>query len=77
MLGAGARVALGEMQLQAKAFAAAEQSFRADLVRHPNSGWALQGLVKAMQAQGRDAAPERAALQRAWPVADATLLASR
>lgn len=77
MLAAGARVALGDMQLRAKAYAAAEQSYRADLARHPNSGWALQGLVKALQAQGHDATAERAALQRAWPVADGALLASR
>lgn len=77
MLAAGARVALGDMQMRAKAYAAAEQSYRADLARHPASGWALQGLVRALQAQGRDAAAERAALQRAWPVADGALLATR
>jgi len=77
MLAAGARVALGDMQLRAKAYAAAEQSYRADLARHPNSGWALQGLARALQAQGRDAAAERAALRRAWPLADGALLASR
>jgi len=77
MLGAGARVALGEMQLRAKAWAAAEQSFRADLAEHPLSGWAQHGLARALQAQGRpaEAASQMAALAQSWPAADALLRA--
>ncbi len=42
---------LGAAQLQAGDAAAAERSFRAALMRHPNSGWAYFGLAQAMRAQ--------------------------
>ncbi len=76
MLGAGNRIALGDMQLQAKRWADAELSFRTDLAEHPGSGWALRGLTRALQAQGRmaEVAPVQVALAQAWRVADAGLL---
>ena len=79
LLAAGTRLTLGDMQLQAKAWVAAEQSFRADLKQHPNSGWALRGLAQALKGQGREAeaATQRAALDKSWAVADARLRASR
>jgi len=43
------------MQLQARRYAAAEQSFRAHLVKYPGNGWALQGLQQALAAQGKQA----------------------
>lgn len=76
LLAAGARIALGDMQLRARQWAAAEQSFRADLTLHPHSGWALRGLAQALQAQGRvaEALATKAELRQAWPAADAALL---
>lgn len=75
MLAAGARLALGDMQLRAQHWAAAEQSFRTDLAEHPASGWALRGLGRALRAQGRraEAEAQQALLAQAWRVADAGL----
>jgi hypothetical protein len=77
VLGAPARLALGDLQLKARRFAEAEATFRDDLARHPRSGWALRGLARAVQAQGREA--EAGALkrdaEREWPAADRALLA--
>ena len=77
LLAAGTRLALGDMQPQAKAWTAAEQTFRADLKQHPHSGWALRGLAQALKGQGKgdtaDAATQRAALDKSWAVADVSL----
>ena len=75
MLAAGARLALAQMQARAGQHAVAEKTYREDLVQWPASGWALQGLANALQAQARsaDASRERAALATAWPLADAAL----
>ena len=71
----GTRIALGDLQLRAKHFAEAEQTFRADLAVHPHSGWALRGLTQALQGQGRDAeaAGLRPELEQAWRLSDAAL----
>ncbi len=73
MLAAASRQTLGEMQLRAGRFAAAEASFRADLLARPGSGWALRGLTQALKAQGRDAASPQAEWDRAWALADPAL----
>ena len=79
MLGAGARVALGELQLRAGRAADAEKTFREDLVAQPGSGWALSGLSRSLTAQGRaaEAQPLTAQLAQAWSAADAALTARR
>ena len=79
MLAAGARLALGDLQLRAGKAAAAEKTFRDDLLAHPGSGWAIAGLERALLAQGRaaDAAPVSAQLKTVWSAADAPLLARR
>lgn len=74
-LASGPRLRLGDMQLQARRHAAAEQSFRAHLAEHPGNGWALQGLRQALAAQGKQAeaqATERE-LERNWKQADSGL----
>ena len=75
MLAGGPRQRLGLMQMKARQYAAAEQSYRADLALHPHSGWALQGLGKALAAQGKQAEAQAVAseLARSWPLADASL----
>ena len=79
MLAAGERLALGEMQLRAGRAKQAEQTFRDDLAALPDSGWALDGLARALNAQGK--AAEAKALQpqldRAWALADPGLRAGR
>jgi tetratricopeptide (TPR) repeat protein len=71
-LASGPRQRLGELQLRAKRYTAAEQTFREDLVARPNSGWALNGLQKALLAQGKQAEANAvlAELDRNWAQAD-------
>jgi tetratricopeptide (TPR) repeat protein len=78
MLGAGMRLALGEMQLRAGRQAQAEQTFRDDLAIQPGSGWALDGLARSLKAQGRlvDAQALDAPLAAAWSAADPALRAA-
>ncbi|MBI3347666.1 MAG: hypothetical protein HY020_10705, partial [Burkholderiales bacterium] len=76
MLAAGSRLALGDMQLKAARWAQAEQSFRADLGEHPTSGWALRGLLQALQAQRRppaELAVVKTQLAASFALADAAL----
>lgn len=75
MLASGPRLRLGSMQLRAKRFAQAEQVFRTDLALHPKSGWALQGLGKALAAQNKQAEAKNAERDMAasWVLADAQL----
>ncbi|HEX6640475.1 MAG TPA: hypothetical protein VF215_05150, partial [Thermoanaerobaculia bacterium] len=69
---------LGAALLREGRFADAERAYREDLHRFPENGWALRGLVSALEGQGRhdDAAEARAALAQAWSSADITLPAS-
>ena len=56
----------------------AEAVYREDLKRHPHNGWALFGLWKSLQAQGK-AGPAKAVkkeLDAAWAKADVKLTAS-
>ena len=75
MLAAGDRLALGDMQLRAGRAAQAEQTFRDDLVAQPGSGWALDGLARALKAQGKTAELQTVQLRlaQAWALADANL----
>jgi hypothetical protein len=79
MLAAGARVALGDLQLRAGRAAQAEATYREDLAALPGSGWALNGLSRALQAQGKTAEADRLKpqLEAAWALADAGLKATR
>jgi len=75
MLGAGARLVLGEMQLRAGRNRQAEQTYREDLAAQSGSGWALHGLARALQAQGKvsDAQVLQTPLASAWASADSEL----
>jgi Flp pilus assembly protein TadD len=79
MLAAGARVALGELQLRAGQAADAEKTFREDLALMPANGWALNGLSQALRAQGKPAEAEalKPQLDLAWAQADGALKAAR
>jgi tetratricopeptide (TPR) repeat protein len=56
----------------------AEAVYRKDLELHPNNGWALYGLVKALKDQNKDsdASQVEKRFQQAWSRADVTLTAS-
>ncbi len=79
MLAAGARVALGDLQLRAGQPAQAEKTFREDLALMPANGWALNGLSQALRAQGKPAQADalKPQLELAWAQADGTLKAQR
>ena len=73
------RQILGAVQLESGDAAAAEATFRADLVDHPHNGWALFGLAQALEAQGKngEAAEVRRRFDEAWQRADVWLQSSR
>jgi tetratricopeptide (TPR) repeat protein len=68
-----ARHVLGRILLKAGRSREAEATYRQDLQRNPENGWALLGLAQALEAQG-DRHPEavavRARFERAWSSAD-------
>jgi tetratricopeptide (TPR) repeat protein len=57
---------LGAVLLSAGRAADAETVFRSELVRFPNDPRLEFGLAEALAAQGKDAAAERAAVDREW-----------
>ena len=67
---------LGAVLLHAGKAAEAEAVYREDLKRQPGNGWALQGLVRALEAQGKNAAPVKAQFTQAWKHADTPVTAS-
>ena len=77
MLASGPRQRLGSMQLRAKRFKEAEQSFLTDLALHPKNGWALSGLEKSLLAQGKetDAQKARRELATSWAAAETSVRA--
>lgn len=72
MLATGPRQRLGGMQLKAQRYADAERTFREALALHPGSGWALNGLQKALAGQGKGAEAQavQVTLASNWPLAD-------
>jgi hypothetical protein len=75
LLAAGAALSLADMQLALGRAAAAEATYRDELKVRPDSGWALQGLARALTAQGKsaEATSLRERVERAWAQADAGL----
>ena len=66
------RLSLGAVLLDAGRAAAAEAVYREDLAHNRANGWALTGLQRALEAQGKTAEAARihAQLRRAWATAD-------
>ena len=73
-----ARHPLGALLLEQGRVDEAAEVYRADLVRHPENGWALFGLEECLRRQGRaqEAAGMRTRFQKAWSRADIELRAS-
>jgi tetratricopeptide (TPR) repeat protein len=67
---APSREALGGAYLQTAKFALAESTFNDDLTRHPGSGRALYGLMRALKGQGKPYAAVEAQFKTAWQYAD-------
>lgn len=73
------RHVLGAVQLEAGQVAEAERTYREDLADHPQNGWALFGLERALRIQGKhaDADATAAEFKKAWARADVWLTGSR
>ena len=63
---------LGAVLLLADRPSEAEAVYHADLLRHPDNGWALTGLIQSLQAQQKDdqAAVAEERFKKAWAHAD-------
>jgi tetratricopeptide (TPR) repeat protein len=72
------RHSLGAVLLKAGRAKEAEAVYREDLRRHPENGWSLVGLSKALAGQGRakEAAVVDERFRKAWSEADVKLTAS-
>jgi len=68
LLGASGQLAMGHIQSRAGRWSDAEATFRQELAARPASGWALRGLVRALEAQGKasEAARYRVEFDRSW-----------
>ncbi len=73
------RHALGAVLLEAGRAREAETVYWEDLRRNRENGWALYGLVKALEAQGKteQAAVAKERFEKAWSRADVKLVSSR
>lgn len=71
------RHSLGKALLAAGQPEQAEAVYRRDLEVYPHNGWAMFGLVQALEAQGKDAAEAKTMFEHAWSLADVELTASR
>jgi tetratricopeptide (TPR) repeat protein len=70
---------LGAVLLLADRPSEAEAVYHADLLRHPDNGWALTGLIQSLQAQQKDdqAAVAEDRFKKAWAHADFIPIDSR
>mgnify|MGYP000025215705 CR=1 FL=1 len=71
------RDALGSALNEQKRFSEAEAVFRQDLDAQPLNGWALRGLINALQGQGKDSKKEEEQFKEAWKYADFEIIDSR
>ena len=73
------RQALGAVLLDAGRPAEAESIYWQDLVKNPENGWALFGLMQSLRAQGEDEQAEivERRFRKAWNEADIELTSSR
>ncbi|MBT8077751.1 MAG: tetratricopeptide repeat protein [Gammaproteobacteria bacterium] len=71
------RHTLGKAMLTAGDAAGAEAVYRRDLELYPRNGWAMFGLIQALEAQEKDASAIQSMFDTTWQQADVTLTASR
>ena len=73
------RHSLGTVLLESDRAAEAERVYREDLTRHRNNGWALFGLAKSLESQGKveAAAKVHEQFQQVWGKSGISLTASR
>lgn len=70
---------LGAVLLESGNALEAEKVFREDLQRHRNNGWALIGLARSLEMQGKSTAAQQTRVQfdKAWGKADIKIEAAR
>ena len=68
---------LGAALLEAQLYKEAEETYLAELDDHPRNGWSYFGLLKALKAQGKDAAEIQQEFDKSWERADHLIRASR
>ena len=68
---------LGAALLEAERFAEAEKVYQTELEDHPKNGWSYFGLIKALEAQGKDASDVKKKFDESWERADHWIRASR
>ena len=73
----GARHWLGAALLEAGSYADAERVYREELEDHPNNGWSLLGLQRALQQQGKASTDVDAEFEKSWARSDTWMAASR
>lgn len=71
------RLTLGKALLESGQAAEAEQVYRQSLINYPKNGWAIYGLMQALEVQGVDSSNVQKAFELAWQRADITLTSSR
>ena len=71
------RHTLGKAMLEAGDAAGAEEVYRRDLDLYPRNGWAMFGLLEALNAQGKDSSEIQQQFDNVWRQADVTLTSSR
>lgn len=68
---------LGALLMDMEDFAEAEKVYRMELEDHPNNGWSLFGLMKALEAQGKDIKEVKKEFENRWSRSDIWLKSSR
>ena len=72
-----ARHWLGTALLEANRYEEAERVYREELADHPNNGWSLFGLMKALGAQGKSVVDAKRDFDASWARSEMWIRASR
>jgi len=68
---------LGATLMEAERYEEAEEVYKTELVDHPKNGWSYFGLIKALEAQEKDASEIQEKFDKSWERADHWIRASR
>lgn len=68
---------LGALQMEMKQYTAAEKTYQEEMKDHPNNGWSLYGLRKALKAQEKTYDEVEADFLQSWARSDTRITSSR
>ena len=71
------RLSLGKAYLLSDQADEAEAVFKENLKRYPRNGWALYGLIQALETQNKDSSMVQEQFDIIWQNADVELTSSR